>query len=107
MSGAKISLKNVDSKAIRATVSNGAGFFSMNALQPATYDPNTSKGFDRYKVAGIQIHPGDEVTIETIKMKVGAVEQEITVSATTAGVILTRLRRVRSSPRKTSSGSRP
>jgi len=89
VAGANVTLRNVDSKAIRSTISSDSGFFLMTALQPATYDLEvTSKGFDRYRVSGIQIHPGDSLTIETIKMKIGTVEQEMTVSATTAGVNL-------------------
>jgi hypothetical protein len=88
--GASVILTNTkDSKSRRSTVSNGAGFFTINAIQPGTYDlVVTMKNFDRYKVTGIEVHPGDEVTIETISMKIGQVEQEVTVSATAAGVNL-------------------
>jgi hypothetical protein len=88
--GASLTLTNTrDSKSRRSTVSNGEGFFTMNAIQPGTYDlVVTMKSFDRYKVTGIEIHPGDQVTIETIAMKIGRVDEEVTVSATAAGVNL-------------------
>ena len=88
--GASLVLSNSkDSKSRRSTVSNSEGFFTINAIQPGTYDlVVTMKGFDRYKVTGIEVHPGDAVTIESIAMKIGQVEQEVTVTATAAGVNL-------------------
>jgi Carboxypeptidase regulatory-like domain/TonB-dependent Receptor Plug Domain len=88
--GATLTLVNtVDSKSKRATTSNGEGFFSINAIQPGTYNLTVSmKGFDRYKVTGIEVHPGDNVAIASIAMKIGRVEEEVTVSATAAGVNL-------------------
>ena len=88
--GATLTLTNtVDSKSRRVSTSNGEGFFAINAIQPGTYDlVVTMKGFDRYKVTGIEVHPGDNVAIATIAMKIGRVDEEVTVSSTTAGVNL-------------------
>ncbi len=87
--GAKVTLINEQSKAIRDTTSNGEGYFTINAIQPNTYDlVVTMAGFDAYRINGIAIHPGDHTNIAKIAMKVGEVTQEITVNATTAGVAL-------------------
>jgi hypothetical protein len=87
--GAKITLINEQSKAIRTTTSNGEGYFTIEAVQANTYDLLVSMpGFDAYRVNGIDIHPGDHTNIAKIALKVGEVTQEITVNATTAGVAL-------------------
>jgi Carboxypeptidase regulatory-like domain len=87
--GATVTLTNVDSKAKRSTISNGEGFFSINAIPAATYDVLVSaRGFDSLKVSGIQLHPGDNQTISNLTMKIGRVESQVEVSATTAGVTL-------------------
>jgi hypothetical protein len=87
--GAQVTLINTASKAKRGTVSNGQGFFTLNAVQPATYDlVITEKGFETFTITGIEMDPGDSRTIAKIGMKVGSVNEEVTVSATTAGVDL-------------------
>src|SRR5665213_2679826 len=53
--GAKVTLVDEKSGAKRATVSNGDGLFTINAIQPDTYDLLvTFKGFETYKVTGIE-----------------------------------------------------
>jgi hypothetical protein len=87
--GAQVTLINLASRAKRVTVSNGEGFFTINAIQPATYNlVITEKGFETFTITGIEIDPGDTRTIAKIAMKVGSVNQEVTISATAAGVDL-------------------
>lgn len=85
--GAKVTLVDEKSGAKRTTVSNGEGLFTINAIQPDTYDLLvTFKGFETYKVTGIDMHPGDQKTVATIQLKIGEFNQEVTVTATVAGV---------------------
>jgi len=87
--GASVTLISELSKAHRTTVSNGEGYFTINAIQPETYDiVITAKGFDTYRVNGIEIHPGDHQTIAKLTLKVGQVDEVVSVSATIAGVSL-------------------
>ena len=87
--GAKVTVINDQDKSKRETVSNGEGFFSLNALQPATYHVDvTAKGFNGLHITGVEIDPGDSRTIEKINLKPGTVETEVTVTALTAGVNL-------------------
>jgi hypothetical protein len=87
--GAAISVVNVSSKAKRSSVSNGEGFFTLTALQSATYDVViTAKGFNTLRIVGVEIDPGDSRTIDKLVMKLGTVESEVTVTALTAGVAL-------------------
>ena len=87
--GATVTLINADSKAQRSTTSNSEGFFSINAIQPATYNVVVAaRGFDTLKVSGIEVHPGDHQTIQNLGLKIGAVEIQVEVSATAAGINL-------------------
>lgn len=88
--GAKVKLVNTsDKSSVRSTVSSGDGFFSIAAVQTGTYNLTvTVKGFEEYVVTGIEMHPGDSKTIDTIALKIGAASDSVTVSATTAGVNL-------------------
>ena len=85
--GAQITLTNVASKAKRATVSNGEGFFSLNAVQPSTYNLSvTAKGFQALRITDIELNPGDSRTIATLVLKLGPLDEVVTVTATVAGV---------------------
>lgn len=92
--GAKVTLINEASRATRGTTSNGEGFFNFLAIQPATYSIQvTMAGFETWKVTGIEVHPGDSLTVPKIKLKVGQIVESIVVSA--------RLRESRSTPLNT------
>jgi hypothetical protein len=87
--GAKVTLINEASKAIRSTTSNGEGFFNFLAVQPATYSIQvTMTGFESWRVTGIEAHPGDSLTVPKIKLAIGQVMESITVTAEAAGVTL-------------------
>jgi len=85
---AKVTLVNEDSKAIRNTKSNGEGFFTFVAVQPATYSVQISMaGFESWKVTGIEVHPGDSLSIPKINLAIGKVVESVTVTAEVAGVM--------------------
>jgi len=87
--GASITLINEASKAARETTSNGVGFFSFAAIQPATYSVRVVReGFESWKVTGIEVHPGDSLTLPKVTLKVGQVTVSMVVSAEAAGVTL-------------------
>jgi hypothetical protein len=87
--GAKVTLINEASKATRDTTSNGEGFFNFLAVQPATYSIRVQReGFESWKVTGIEVHPGDSLTVPKINLKIGAIVESVTVTAQAAGVTL-------------------
>jgi hypothetical protein len=89
VSGAKVVLTNQDSNASRPAKSNGEGFFYFAGVQPATYSVEVSyAGFERWKVTGITVHPGDNLSIPKINLQIGAVSMSVTVTAEVAGVSL-------------------
>jgi hypothetical protein len=87
--GAKVTLINQASKATRTAVSNGAGFFSFNAIPPTIYTIQVVlKGFKTARVTGIELHPGDNLTVDKLVMSLGEIVQEVTVTADSAGISL-------------------
>jgi hypothetical protein len=87
--GAKVVLTNQANKATSSITSNGEGFFHFAGVQVATYSLEISyKGFETWKVTGITVHPGDDLSIPKINLRPGAVTESVTVTADTAGVSL-------------------
>jgi hypothetical protein len=88
--GARVTLINEASKASRSATSNAEGYFYFTAVQPAVYSIQISlEGFESWKVTGIEVHPGDSLTVPKIHMKIGAVMESVVVTAEVAGVTLT------------------
>lgn len=84
---AKIVVTNEASKAQWRVTSNGEGFFSFNAIPPATYSLTiSSPGFETWTVTGIVVHPGDSLSVPRIALKIGRIEASIVVNAESAGV---------------------
>jgi len=87
--GAKVTLINEASKGVRETKSNGEGFFSFAAVQSATYSIRVvHEGFETWTVTGIEVHPGDSLTVPKIKLVIGMIQQSVVVTAERAGVTL-------------------
>ena len=87
--GAKVLLINQASKATRSSKSNGEGFFFFAAVQPATYSVAISyEGFGAWRVTGIVVNPGDNLTVSKIGLKPGEITESVVVSADAAGVAL-------------------
>jgi len=65
----------------------GEGYFYFAAVQAGTYRLEISfQGFEAWKVTGIGVHPGDNLTVPKIALKAGAAVESIVVTAETAGV---------------------
>jgi len=87
--GARVTLTNEANKGTRVSTSNGDGFFNFAAIQPATYSIQVAvNGFKTWKVTGIQVHPGDSLTVPKINLAIGEVTMSVTVTAEVAGVAL-------------------
>jgi hypothetical protein len=86
---AKVELIETKSGARRTTTANGEGHFELTAIQPSTYDLVVSAGsFESYKVTGIELHAGDSKTVPELTLRVGGVDEEVTVTSDAAGVSL-------------------
>jgi hypothetical protein len=87
VTNAKITMKNELNGDIRTTVSNGAGYFSITAIQPGTYTVTVSApGFKEWQEAGIAFAQGDDRTLPQIALQVGAVTETVQINAGTLSV---------------------
>ncbi len=78
--GAKIVLKNTSSGDVRNATSDKEGFFSITAVQPATYSITVSaEGFTTWQENDIAMGQGDTRNVANIKLKVGGKTAEVEV----------------------------
>lgn len=86
VAGAKVALRNVDTNVERDTVSNGSGDYFFTEVPPARYALTFSAtGFEKETVAIISVGVAQVVTINAT-LKVGDVQQSVTVEAVSAEV---------------------
>jgi hypothetical protein len=85
---ADVTLSNEATGALSRTVSNNRGFFVFAAVPAATYTLTIEKvGFAKWQRTGLELHPGDAINIPDIVLGVGAVAEEISVSASPEVII--------------------
>jgi hypothetical protein len=78
--GATVILKNESSGDQRRTVSNSEGFFSISAIQPASYTVTIeAPGFSRWEQKGVAFNPGDKRNLSDIALTVGSSTETVTV----------------------------
>jgi hypothetical protein len=80
VSGAKVSLTDISKDVSRVTVSDAAGQYIFNQVDPATYEVLVeSAGFKRFDRTGIVVGTQQSVTVD-VSLQVGASSQTIEVS---------------------------
>ncbi len=85
---ASVVLKDEGSGALRRTVSNGDGFFTIVAIPAGTYTVSVeAQGFASWQRTGIVFHQADVIKFPDISLSVKSVEQQLKVEATPAVVI--------------------
>jgi Carboxypeptidase regulatory-like domain/TonB-dependent Receptor Plug Domain len=85
---AKVVMKNAASGDVRSTVSNGAGYFSITAIQPGTYTVTVSAaGFKSWEEPGVVFAEGDDRTLPNIKLQVGQVNETVEITAGADAVV--------------------
>jgi len=86
VAGADVRLVEVNTGAVRTTVSGTDGVYALPALPVGTYRLEITKsGFNKYVQTGIILQVGVNPTID-VALAVGAVSQEVTVEAQAAVV---------------------
>jgi hypothetical protein len=89
ISAAAIQAKNVDTGAVRTTVSDGAGRYRLPALAVGRYEMQAGKaGFATELRTGIQLAVGQEANVD-LSLHVGESSQQITVNGDAPVVNLT------------------
>jgi hypothetical protein len=87
--GAKVSIQNAATGAVRPLVTNGAGYFSATQLPTGTYNVwAEAKGFKKWEGTGITLTSGDDKTIN-ISLAIGSTTETIEVSATATEIAVT------------------
>ncbi len=82
VANAKVTMTNQLNGDVRTTVSNGAGYFTITAVQPGTYTVTVeAPGFKMWKQAGVDFAQGDNRTLPQIALQVGQVSETVEVSA--------------------------
>lgn len=85
---AKITMKNESSGDLRTSVSNGAGYFSITAVQPGSYTVSIeAPGFKTWQRTGITFAQGDNHTLANVKLEVGNVSETVEIKAGADAVI--------------------
>lgn len=85
---AKVVMKNEASGDMRSTVSNGAGYFSITAIQPGTYTVTVSAaGFKAWEEPGVVFAQGDSRTLPNIKLQIGQVTETVEITAGADSVV--------------------
>jgi hypothetical protein len=86
VSGASVTIRNLETGNERRLVSNASGFYSAPSVPIGRYAVTVSReGFAPYSQTGIAVNVGDAVRADIV-LTVGAVAQEVTVSETQAAV---------------------
>ena len=84
--GAAVTARNTDTGIITTTKSNSDGFYSLPALAPGKYEVIIkAAGFEEYHQTDLVLDVNNAVRIDAV-MKVGAVTQQVSVSATAVHV---------------------
>jgi hypothetical protein len=86
--GAKVILTNKATQDKRSTASNSAGFFNFTAVPPGTYSLAVQhQGFETFQENDIVLHPGDPRSLTDIKLKIGAVQDTVSVTAAQSTIL--------------------
>ena len=81
VAGAKVVLRDEDSKVTRDTVANHDGFYTFVSVQPASYQVIVeSPGFEKYQENRVVINGGDKINVN-ITLKVGSTSNTVEVTA--------------------------
>lgn len=82
VANAKVTMTNQLNGDVRTTVSNGAGYFTITAVQPGTYTVIVeAPGFKQWKQEGVAFAQGDNRTLPQIALQVGQVSETVEVTA--------------------------
>jgi hypothetical protein len=89
VAGAKITIVNDNTGAIRETVSNQVGRFTFAGVQPGTYAIKvTSANFKTWQRTNFVMNASDTRDVDDIKLEVGSSTEKVTVEAATTQVDL-------------------
>jgi len=75
---AKVTLENVATKASRTEVTDASGGYSFSDVAPGKYVARiAARGFSPWKVEDVEVHAGEEVTLNTVELGVEALTSAV------------------------------
>jgi len=81
VSAAAVTAKNVDTGAVRSTVTGGSGLYQLFSLPPSEYEVHAKKqGFKEGVRTGVHLVVGQDAAVD-VALEVGDVSQQLTVNA--------------------------
>jgi hypothetical protein len=84
----KVSIRNLKTDNITTVLTNSSGFYAVPNLLPGTYELSaTAAGFSTALVKNVDVTVGDELGLN-LTLKLGAVSQNVEITATTTKVDL-------------------
>src|ERR1035441_6804556 len=82
VSGAQISVRNLDTNLTQNVTSDDQGHYQISTLPPGRYTITvTTPGFQTYVQAGVILTVNQAATLSTITLKPGAVQETVNVTA--------------------------
>ena len=77
-----ITVRSVEQRLSRSTATDNTGFYNLLAVPSGTYEITaTANGFDRQMQGGVRVTLGENLRLD-MKLKVGSIQSEVTVSST-------------------------
>ena len=90
VAGAAVQLISAETGATRNAVTDSAGGFVFAAVPPGIFHVTTEHpGFKKFRKQGIELAPGDAISLGNIRLEVGSVSESVTVQAEGSMVQLT------------------
>ncbi|MBI3282399.1 MAG: carboxypeptidase regulatory-like domain-containing protein [Acidobacteria bacterium] len=82
IAGASVRAVSTEQQLTRTVQSDDTGFFNLLAMPPGVYDITVENpGFERQVQRGVRLTSGEELRLD-VELKVGAVQQEVSVTST-------------------------
>ncbi len=82
VAGATVKLTSEDTGAVLTGSTNAEGNFVFSVVLPGTYSVSAEHaGFKRFEKQHIELTPGDKLSVGTLPLEVGAVNESVTVKA--------------------------
>jgi len=85
VAGANVQLRNINTNAVRETVTEATGDFLFTQLLPGTFELTVnSKGFKKFVQPKVELTATERLVIPNVRLEVGDINQTITIEAEVA-----------------------
>jgi hypothetical protein len=82
VAGAAVQLVSAETRAIRNATADSAGSFVFTAVTPGIFNVSVEHpGFKKYEKQGIELPPGETISLGNLRLDVGSISESVTVKA--------------------------